>query len=269
MVLTRLLGLIRGDGGQSSRKWQHLAEPTWPPAIYAVGDIHGCIDQLIDLEAKICADATSYEGDCWIVYLGDLLDRGPDSAAVLDRLIDPPPAGIRRICLAGNHEAMALEFFNAPRTNAHWLQFGGDTTLASYGIQQSAWAGASARALRDIVRSHIPREHLDFLRNLHLTLSVPGNVFVHAGLRPGIAPDQQAESDLLWIRGDFFDAPLTPGLRVIHGHTPGPAVVQAEGRVCVDTGAFATGILSAVRLTPDGAINIFQSSISPASGPQG
>ncbi|MGV8833384.1 MAG: metallophosphoesterase family protein [Devosia sp.] len=220
-----------------------------PAAIYAVGDVHGCLALLNLLHTHILADSTDTPGEKWIVYLGDYIDRGQDSAGVLDALLLPPPSGLRRIALAGNHEIMMLEFLERPTRNSTWLQNGGTETLSSYGLDVKRLLSVSERERGAYLSSHIPNEHVDFMRELPLTLSVPGMVFVHAGLRPGIAVDAQNENDLLWIRDDFLQAAPTEGRLVVHGHTPSAEPVVAPGRIGVDTGAFATGVLTAVKLT--------------------
>ena len=240
-----VFGMRRHQG--SARK--HLSSSEWPGAIYAIGDVHGCLAELSVLTQRIVEDAGSIRGEKWIVLLGDYVDRGPNSAGVLDALLASPPAGFRRFVLAGNHEAMMLAFLNSPERNKRWLEFGGDTTLASYGLDAKQVMLGSHRTVSAKLRSHIPEEHIDFLREQPLTLSVPGMVFAHAGLRAGVPVDQQAESDVLWIRDEFFRAAPVPGRLVVHGHTPGPEPVIEPGRICVDTGAYATGILTAVRLS--------------------
>ncbi|WP_323013457.1 metallophosphoesterase family protein [Devosia sp.] len=224
----------------------------WPEAVYAIGDVHGCLAQLLELEAAIVADSAGRAGESWIVMLGDYIDRGPASAQVLDHLIAPPPPGIRRICLAGNHEEMFLDFLGDPRTGSRWPDFGGLETLASYGLPSATLLGLPARRRRDMLAAYIPETHLDFLAGLPALLTLPGMVFVHAGLRPGVPLERQGEQDLLWIREPFLGADAgLPGF-VIHGHTPGPEVVRTPHRLCLDTGAFATGVLSGARLGPSG-----------------
>lgn len=227
----------------------HLSFDRWPAVVYAIGDIHGCLSELRTLEAMIVADAADVAGEKWIIALGDFIDRGPQSAAVLDHLLLPPPKGFQRFCIAGNHETMILDYWERPTPNATWLAFGGLDTLASYGISHKAATSASPKAMRDILDSHVPREHHDFLADLPLTLSLPSAVFVHAGIRRGVPIDQQQESDALWIREEFFDVPGDGGPLVVHGHTPGTEPLWINNRICVDTGAFATGRLTAVRLT--------------------
>lgn len=244
----RLFGIAPAEPRTSARP--HLAFDKWPAAIYGVGDVHGCLAELLELERLIVEDASSINGDKWIVYLGDYVDRGPDSAGVLDRLMARPPEGFRRICIVGNHEVMALNFLNNPRADADWLSFGGQEFLYSYGLSESALRLASSRARQAAIDSHIPSEHQAFLKELPLSVSVPGCVFVHAGLRAGVPIEEQEEADLLWIRDEFFAAPPRRDLIVVHGHTPAAEPVVAEGRICIDTGAFATGILTAVCLKP-------------------
>ena len=251
-MLSRLRSLFGAAPAQPQRsEREHLSAPEWPAVVYAIGDVHGCLVELRGLEQRIVEDAADIEGEKWLVYLGDLVDRGPDSVGVLDRLLARPPQGFRRICLAGNHEIMMLGFLENPASQPEWLQFGGQQTLASYGIDAARLLATPARQRRAILDSHVPQDHVEFLAELPLTLSLPGVVFVHAGLRPDVPLDRQAENDLLWIREEFFQAPPLPGRLVVHGHTPARDVVIVPGRICVDTGAFATGRLTAVRLSRD------------------
>lgn len=248
-MFDRLKALLGGGAPAPQRPARgHLSAPQWPSVVYAIGDIHGCLVELRGLEKRIVEDAASFTGEKWLVYLGDLVDRGPDSVGVLDHLTARPPAGFRRIFLAGNHETMMLAFLENPASQPDWLQFGGKQTLASYGIDASGFPAMRPRQRRAILDSHVPEDHLAFLAELPLTLSLPGVVFVHAGLRPDVPVERQAEQDLLWIRDEFFAAPPVPGRLVVHGHTPANEAVIVPGRICVDTGAFATGRLTAVRL---------------------
>lgn len=249
-MFDRLRSLF-GIGTASTNKRvvrEHLSAPDWPSVVYAVGDIHGCLAELQGLENRIIADAANVEGEKWLVYLGDFVDRGPNSAGVLDHLTSHPPKGFRRISLAGNHEIMMLAYIDNPKSQPDWPLFGGQQTLTSYGIDEPLFQSTSQRQRRAILDSHLPAEHLEFLAALPYTLSLPGVVFVHAGLRPGVPVDQQTENDLLWIREEFFNAPPEPGRLVVHGHTPANKAVILPDRICVDTGAFATGRLTAIRL---------------------
>jgi serine/threonine protein phosphatase 1 len=222
-----------------------LAFHSWPAAVYAIGDVHGCLEQLVALEEEIAEDGRGVDGDKWLVTLGDHVDRGPDSAGVIERLIGPAPAGFRRFSLFGNHEMMMLDFLSDPGAHAYWLDQGGLETLASYGVGTQP-AGAAG------ITDWIPRAHLDFIEALPICLSLPGWLFVHAGIRPGIPMAHQSDDDLVWIRAPFLTSQLAGGLRVVHGHTPGRDIVVTPHRIDVDTQCFATGKLSAVRVTPDG-----------------
>lgn len=230
------------------RSHQSLAE--WPAAIYAIGDVHGCKGLLRDLEKRIFEHGQAIAGDKLIVLLGDLVDRGDDSAGVLDYVLSRPPAGFQRISLAGNHEVMFQRFLDDPSPNSDWLGFGGMETLASYGISISGLEHQKPRAIRALLDSHIPEEHVSLLRRLPLSLQLPGTLLVHAGIQPGIPLESQTENDLLWIREPFLSHDFPPSERIIHGHTPGPEPVVAGGRICIDTGAYATGMLTACFLTP-------------------
>ena len=225
----------------------------WPEALYAIGDVHGCLPQLLDMERQIAADAAGVAGDKWIVMLGDYVDRGPQSAGVVAHLLRPPPAGFRRFCLRGNHEQMMLDFLDDPDEHAYWLLEGGLDTLQSYAI------GAGPALLADVhqIGRHIPLDHLQFLRDLPLFLSLPGTAFVHAGIRPGRSLAEQTDEDLIWIREPFLSSELPGAPRVVHGHTPGPEPVVTPYRVCLDTRCYLTGRLTAARIAEAGEISFF------------
>jgi serine/threonine protein phosphatase 1 len=233
---------------------------TWPAAVYAIGDIHGCLQQLLDLESQIVADGMDIEGEKWIVTLGDHIDRGPASRQVVDHVLGTAPPGFRRFSLQGNHEQMMLEFVEDPLANSYWLDEGGTETLASYGFVFPAGEPAEAAlpALAARIDTLVPPAHRAWLREAAGYLALPGWVFVHAGIRPGIPLAQQTDEDLVWIRAPFLSAQLTGGLRVVHGHTPGPDIVVTPHRIDLDTHCFATGRLSAVRVTPDGETRFLQ-----------
>jgi serine/threonine protein phosphatase 1 len=229
-----------------------LAFPALPAAIYAIGDVHGCLDQLTALESHIAEDSRNFDGEKWLVTLGDYVDRGPRSADVLTHVMGPAPRGFRRFALVGNHEQMMLDFIENPAAHAYWLDEGGLATLRSYGIT------IDYPPLRDLAGIHaeldraIPPEHRTLLAGLPTCLSVPGWLFVHAGIRPGIPLAMQSDEDLMWIRSPFLTSQLTGGLRVVHGHTPGRDIFVTPHRIDVDTHCYHTGRLSAVRVTPDG-----------------
>ncbi|MEO6014090.1 MAG: metallophosphoesterase family protein [Devosia sp.] len=229
-----------------------LAFHNWPSAIYAIGDVHGCIDQLVALEAKIADDGLNFDGEKWLVTVGDYVDRGPSSRAVIDHVMGAAPRGFRRFALAGNHEQVMLDFLDNPAATAWWLDEGGKETLASYGVELDYPPLRSHEPVRQLVNAAIPEAHRRFIEELPVYLSVPGWLFVHAGIRPGLPLSSQVDEDLMWIRAPFLTSQLTGGLRVVHGHTPARDIVTTPHRIGIDTHCFHTGRLSAVRVTPDG-----------------
>ncbi|MDE2514864.1 MAG: serine/threonine protein phosphatase [Rhodospirillales bacterium] len=207
--------------------------------IYAVGDIHGCRDRLEALHAAIAADlAARPVARPLLIHLGDYVDRGPDSAGVVRLLAAGPPlAGIETINLLGNHEQTMLDALSGDRPAAtDWLFAGGAATLASY--------GADPAAPREVWPTAIPAAHLDFLRALRLSHREGGYLFVHAGIRPGVALADQAREDLLRMRQPFLYSEADFGAVVVHGHTPVKAPVVRPNRIALDTGAVFGGTLS-------------------------
>lgn len=224
-----------------------------PDVIYAIGDVHGCLDALLRLERAIIEDAAERPGLKMIVMLGDYIDRGPDSAGVLEHLTRGPPVGFRRVCLCGNHDELFLKIFREPSSLHAWLDLGGTRTLASYGIDfprlRHELREGTNQAV-DFIRSVVPPDHLVGVAGIPVSLTTPSYFFAHAGARPGVPLAEQSEEDLLWIRQDFLKAP--PGTfdrRIVHGHTPTPAPFVDAARVAVDTGAFGGGGLTAACLT--------------------
>ena len=219
----------------------------WPAAIYAIGDIHGCFDELLALEALILSDSTAPDGKKLIVTLGDYIDRGPNSAGVIDHLLRPLPEGFSRIALAGNHEEILLNAMSGAGYDA-WLQLGGIETLRSYGIDPDGFRSARSQQRQILLQSHIPEHHLEFLKNLAISLQVQQTVFVHAGIKRDRPMDRQEKSDMLWIRGEFLQADPTDGLTVVHGHTPAEHPEVHFGRIGIDTGAFYSGKLTVLKI---------------------
>ena len=214
-------------------------------ALYAVGDIHGRADLLDRLHGAILADAAARPAaERWIVYLGDYIDRGEDSAGVIDRLVERPLAGFRAVHLCGNHEDFLLRFLMDESVAPHWLFNGGDATLASYGLAVDRdWT----RLQRNLRRA-LPRRHLAFLEGLALSHAAGDYLFVHAGIRPGLPLDRQRREDLLWIRGEFLDSTAPHGRIVVHGHSIAHEVEFRANRIGIDTGAYMTGRLTCLAL---------------------
>jgi serine/threonine protein phosphatase 1 len=227
------------------------------PAVYAIGDVHGCYGALQALEARILSDVNDSAAQRpLIIYLGDYVDRGPDSRAVLNHLARRDHGdGIDRLALCGNHDDAFLQFIRNPVGNTAWLDFGGDATLRSYGLGQRAHLRRpdELRATGLALQEAVPGEHIVLLENLPVLARHGNRLFVHAGIRPGVDLDAQTQEDLLWIREPFLtEGPGLP-VTVIHGHTAGVEPVYGRNRICIDTGCYATGRLTALKMTPDGA----------------
>lgn len=220
--------------------------------IYAIGDIHGCLDELNALMAHIATDMASLDGkDAQLIFLGDYVDRGPDSKGVIERLLDVQDEYDDVIFLKGNHEAAMLDFISAPEDMADWLDWGGRETLKSYGAPHDLKTPRTEAAAE--LYSAMPPEHLDFIHSLSLYHQTENYLFVHAGLRPGRPLAEQREEDLLWIRKRFHNAAAheRPEQTVVHGHQPGSKPVNSDWRICVDTGVYYSGNLTAVVLEND------------------
>jgi len=225
--------------------------------VYAVGDVHGNLRLMMQLLSKIEADAEPYDSDRKIIiFLGDIIDRGADSRAVVELLMRDPfclPA-FECVCLKGNHEQVMLDFLDHPETGYAWFQFGGVETLASYGVRVDGNTSdpANLYKLRDEARRAVCPDHVAFLRTLKTRFSVGDYFFVHAGVRPGISLPRQSVEDLLWIREPFLSSTSFHGKIVVHGHTPYPTLQDHPNRIGIDTGAYATGILTALALRGGG-----------------
>jgi len=218
--------------------------------IYAIGDVHGRVDLLQDLHEMIRADAAKAPGPrCTTIYLGDLIDRGNHSRQVIDLLLTKPLPGFAAVHLLGNHEDSLLRFLDDAAIGDNWLTYGGDTTLFSYGVGlHVAGALAPMTVLQERLRAALPAAHLAFLRAMPLTHQRGDYLFVHAGIRPGVALDEQARTDLLWIRDEFLSASTDHGMVVVHGHSISRKVEMKSNRIGIDTGAYFSGRLTALVL---------------------
>ncbi|MEM9682260.1 MAG: metallophosphoesterase family protein [Pseudomonadota bacterium] len=227
-----------------------LSQAKAPPdtRIYAIGDIHGRIDLLSVLLRQVAEDAANApEARRVIVYLGDYVDRGPDSAAVLDTLTSDLPDRFERVCLKGNHEALFLEFLDNADDGSLWLANGGDKTMESYGVTVVD-DPLGMPMMHDALARAIPDAHLRFLRSLALSHREGDYFFAHAGVRPGTPLDSQREEDLIWIRDEFLRAPAPHECVVVHGHTPVREAEIHANRIAVDTGAVWSERLTALVL---------------------
>lgn len=219
--------------------------------VYAVGDIHGRLDLFERLLRLIEADRADWTGTTEVVLLGDYIDRGPDSAAVLDLLARGLPGWATWTLLRGNHEQSMLDAIDgvgAGHVLRAWLEYGGRETLRSYGAPPHIALGDDEAAIVSDLRARVPAAHLKLLRNLKLSRTTGDYLFVHAGIRPGVALAAQDERDLLWIRGEFLDCRDDHGCVVVHGHSITRDVIERPNRIGIDTGAYASGRLTALVL---------------------
>lgn len=238
---------------QPTSRQKPSAASTGGRTVYAIGDIHGRLDLLRSLLSKIETDVSTSKpiATPMIVFVGDYVDRGPSSKAVIDRILAVQRSGNWEVgALRGNHENTLLEFLKDPMVGPTWAVHGGIETLLDYGVTPpTADAGVDAwAATRQAFSARLPKRHLEFLLGLRTQFVVGDYLFVHAGVRPGVPLSEQSENDLLTIRRDFL-ARETPFEKVVvHGHTPTEAPFSGPYRINVDTGAYATGVLTAVRL---------------------
>lgn len=225
--------------------------------VYAVGDIHGRADLLARLLDQIRADRAQHvaegDGPTLVIFLGDYVDRGPQSREVIDLLLAfrHDPAFESRFLL-GNHEDTMLDYLSGRISGLGWSRHGGGATLRSYGVEppreesRSAWV-----ARREAFRAAVPPAHVDFISNLEMMIPVGRTLFVHAGIRPGVALEEQSKRDLLWIRSEFLAGDRTDRWLVVHGHTPKGEAYGAPGRLCLDSGGYISGRLTAAAFSGD------------------
>lgn len=234
-----------------------MAKTPRPPSavagsrLYAVGDIHGRADLLEALLAQIAEDAAAHaEAAKRLIFLGDYVDRGPDSSAVIDRVMHDGPAGLEVTPLMGNHEEMMLRFLEDLAVGRTWMMNGGDATLRSYGVEPpSMFAGTALfRQAQQQFAEHLPASHRSFLEGLAVTHSEGDYFFVHAGVRPGVALEKQRTEDLLWIRDEFLESDRDFGKVVVHGHSITLDPEFRPNRIGIDTGAYRSGQLTCLVL---------------------
>ncbi|MGF7007277.1 metallophosphoesterase family protein [Aminobacter sp. BE322] len=232
----------------------HFLDARGPEGIrlYAVGDIHGHLDLLVEMHARIAEEIARDRPPDWrIIHLGDLVDRGPDSKGVIEFLIAAVARDNRNIVLAGNHDQGFLDFLDYPDPAGLFARNGGPETAWSYGV---ALRMADALGLHQthaaLVRA-VPDSHRRFLRRLPASATFGDFFFCHAGIRPQVPLDEQDPRDLLWIRGEFLNYPALHPKVIVHGHTPQAEAEVMPNRINIDTGAFHSGRLTA--LVVDGA----------------
>lgn len=218
--------------------------------VYAIGDIHGRDDlfaQLLDRIAQDEADRPPLPR--LLILLGDLVDRGPASAQVVERAMGLAQDGGNVRFIKGNHEEMFIAASRGDSLAAGgFRRFGGVETLASYGLPPAVCRAMTDEELAHWMLSHVPRAHIDFLDGFADKVTVGDYLFVHAGVRPRIALEAQDPADLRWIRGDFLNARGDHGKMVVHGHSISEDVDVQPNRIGIDTGAFRSGRLTAIGL---------------------
>ena len=248
------------------------ASPAVPDGtvVWAVGDIHGRLDLLKPLVEAIVSDPRDRAAKRRVVvFLGDYIDRGPDSRGVLLLLAGlSADQGVEWRFLKGNHEQAMLGFLDDPSAGPKWCEYGGDNALRSYGLRvpdlahrTEAWARVAAD-----LRHKLTARETEFLEKLELSVTVGDYFFSHAGARPGVALDRQSPGDLMWIRQPFLDSPTAFEQVVIHGHTPTPRVHADHRRIGIDTKAYHSGVLSALRL--EGFERDLLRAVGPRRGPE-
>jgi serine/threonine protein phosphatase 1 len=232
-------GLV-GDGGRPRGKAGARA--------YAVGDIHGRLDLLDALLRRVEEDiAARPPRKTYIVFLGDLVDRGPDSAGVVERLRTWRPRHGKPVFLGGNHEEVLLRILGGDASILpDWLKFGGAECARSYGIDVDALRRMEDDEAIAAIRAGVPRAHREFLEHFADTFAFGDYLFVHAGIRPGLAIEDQDPRDLRWIRDPFLSDAKEHGFIVVHGHTIVPEVDERPNRIAIDTGAYHSGVLTAL-----------------------
>jgi serine/threonine protein phosphatase 1 len=229
---------------------------------YAIGDIHGRDDLFAALIDRIKEDSAAMDEKPCLVLLGDYVDRGPSSKAVLERILNLQSAQwCDLVVLMGNHEEATLRFLSEPDYGQAWVEYGGATTLASYGVaaprlrqDSEGWVQA-----RDAFIKALGPNHLKLLMDMQISYWDEDYLFVHAGVKPGRPLEEQGAEVFLWIRGEFLAVDRACDYVVVHGHTPRNEPENLRWRIGVDTGAYATGRLTAVKLHLESRSMVFAS----------
>ena len=221
--------------------------------VYAIGDIHGRLDLLDQLLAEVRADDDSRgAAETMLLFLGDLVDRGPDSSGVIRRLMELRESGTKCRFLLGNHDEV---FLKAARGEARAMRFltriGGKETILSYGLSVDEYQKADYPELVQMLVERVPPSHTDFLSSFENYVEIGDYLFVHAGIKPGIEIANQDDADMRWIRGEFLNCRDSHGKMVVHGHTISTEPQILPNRIGIDTGAFASGRLTALGLESD------------------
>ncbi len=228
------------------------SSPPYNTRIYAIGDVHGHIKLLEKLYTRIDADLKNNPIDAYkIIFVGDYIDRGPDSAGCVEYLINLTVENSNVICLKGNHEDKLESFLFDPVTvGASFFTWGGEECAASYGVDMSNYHGTNDDHVQKAAElsEKIPAHHKQFFASLKMTVTLGDYMFTHAGVRPGVPLSQQSDRDLLWIRSEFISHSKPFEKVIVHGHTPAYPMDILPNRINVDTHAYHTGVLSCIVL---------------------
>ena len=215
--------------------------------LYAIGDVHGRYDLLKEMHARIRGEIMRDRPADWrIIHVGDYVDRGPQSREVIELLLELTRSDPHVVALAGNHDIGFVDFLRRPTAVSLFAHNGGEQTARSYGVEVDLSTDASTRRAADAMLAVIPSEQLTFLHDLPRSCSFGDFFFCHAGVKPGVALDAQNPEDLIWIRGEFHRWPELYEKVVVHGHTPAAVPEIVGNRVNLDTGAWQSGILTAL-----------------------
>ena len=218
--------------------------------VYAIGDIHGRDDLFAELLEMIAADNNRRSpADVSIILLGDLVDRGPQSAQVVERAIALSRKAPDVHCLAGNHEEVFLKALGGdPKLMRYFVRIGGAPTIHSYGLVGEEYDALTFEELAERFPPMVPESHIAFLAAAEDKIVIGDYLFVHAGIRAGVPVEQQRPGDLRWIRDEFLEDSSDHGHVVVHGHTIFPEVQERANRIGIDTGAYGSGVLTAIAL---------------------
>lgn len=219
--------------------------------VYGIGDIHGNLDLLQGLLKQISADRAQHaDKQHKLIFLGDYIDRGTQSRAVIEFLCANDIPGFDVTCLLGNHESTLLKFLTDTSIGSSWVRYGGAATLGSYGIQASPLEtdDETFRTLQAAMATALPDHHLEFLRALEPMHREGDYLFVHAGVRPGVPIEEQSVQDLTWIREEFLKSKADHGALIVHGHSVTTEPEIKPNRIGIDTGAYMSGTLTCLVL---------------------
>jgi serine/threonine protein phosphatase 1 len=235
----------RQSGPAGARGWR----------AYVVGDLHGRLDLLELLLEKIHDEIDRRPArKVLLVFVGDLIDRGPNSAQVVERLRTYRHPRVQTVFLLGNHEEVLLRILGGEADLiTKWRSFGGTECLKSYGVDASELSGLEDDDALALIRKAIPKKHVEFLESFDDSCRFGDYLIVHAGIRPGVEFDQQRQSDLRWIREPFLFDETDHGFVVVHGHTIRPEVEVRPNRIGIDTGAYRSGVLTALAIEASGS----------------